>query len=155
LEPSFRSRLLEELGEWLPEDALSSLSSAPDAEPLCFADRAVHRLLSLGLEAKGAVSAAHAVLELPGLVDTEAARKAMFALEKLARAHAAPELLVRAAHGVCACALSLTLTEARGSDVAERSRGQLVSAIVRLATTGVRSGVPPAAAVEALALPAP
>jgi hypothetical protein len=75
----------------------------------------------------------------------------MFGLEKIARAHAAPELLVRAAHGVAACALSLVLTEARGTEAVERAEQQLVSALVRLTLAAVRAGVPLAEVVRCLA----
>lgn len=66
----------------------------------------------------------------------------MLGLERIARAHAAPEQLVRAAHGVCACALSLTLAEGRGPLALEHAERQLVSALVRLTTTAVRANVP-------------
>lgn len=88
---------------------------------------------------------------LPPAVDTESVRRMMFSLEKVARAHAAPELLIRAAHGVCACALSLLLAGARGPDAVERARGQLVSALVRLATAAVKARVPVDAVVRCLA----
>jgi|GEM_PF-5176222 len=74
----------------------------------------------------------------------------MLALEKLARAHAAPEVLVRAAHGACACALSIGLAEARGGQGVEAARRQLVSALVRLATATVRAGATVATVVGTL-----
>jgi hypothetical protein len=96
-------------------------------------------------------AAARAVRELPGLSDGESVRKCMFALEKIARAHAAPELLVRAAHGVCACALSLSLTESRGPEAVQRAQAQLVSALVRLVTASVKAKVPVDVVVQCLA----
>jgi hypothetical protein len=75
----------------------------------------------------------------------------MFGLEKIARAHAAPELLVRAAHGVAACALSLVLHEARGPEALERPGRQLVSALVRLTTAARKAGVPLPEVVQCLA----
>jgi hypothetical protein len=75
----------------------------------------------------------------------------MFGLEKIARAHAAPERLVRAAHGVCACALSLGLTESRGLEAAQRGQTQLVSALVRLVTTCLKTKVPVELVVGGLA----
>jgi hypothetical protein len=74
----------------------------------------------------------------------------MFSLEKIARAHAAPELLIRAAHGVCACALGLGLKE-KQSEAAERAETQLVSALVRLTTASVKAGVRVEAVVGCLA----
>jgi hypothetical protein len=74
----------------------------------------------------------------------------MFSLEKMARAHAAPELLVRAAHGTCACALSLGLSEERGPEAKERATAQLVSALVRLVTASLKAGVPVEAVVRCL-----
>jgi hypothetical protein len=88
---------------------------------------------------------------LPRVADVESARRMMFSLEKIARAHAAPELLVRAAHGVCACTLSLALAEGRGPDVVERATAQLVSAVVRLVMSAVKAGVPVEAVVGCLA----
>ncbi|MGO8970683.1 MAG: hypothetical protein ACLQDQ_14085 [Myxococcaceae bacterium] len=132
-------------------EATGPLASAPDASAWAFVDRAVREVLPLGLEASGLLSAAQAVRALAGVTDGEAARRSMFALEKLARAHAAPELLVRAAHGVCACALSLGLVEAEGGQGAEKARGQLVSVLVRLSTTAVRAGAAPDAVVGTLA----
>jgi hypothetical protein len=151
LEPSFRSLLLEELSEWLPEEALQALGSAEDASALSFADRGLRSLLPLGLEASGLAVAASTVRALPGLLSVDGARKSMFGLEKIARAHAAPELLVRAAHGVCACALSLGLTESRGPEAAQRAQTQLVSALVRLVTTSVKTKVPVELAIGRLA----
>ena len=78
----------------------------------------------------------------------------MFALERTARAHAAPQLLVRAAHGVCACTLSLFLSEGRGPDAARKGRAQLVSALVRLVTSTVKAGVPVDVAVKCLSVSA-
>jgi hypothetical protein len=74
----------------------------------------------------------------------------MFGLEKVARAHAAPDLLIRAAHGVCACALSLLLGDGHPEPKARAAR-QLVSALVRLCTSAVKAGVPVDAAVKCLA----
>ena len=88
---------------------------------------------------------------LPPLADAEVARGSMFALEKLARAHAAPDVLVRAAHGACACALSLGLTQAKGGQGVEAARRQLVSALVRLASAAVRSGAKAEGVVGTLA----
>jgi hypothetical protein len=149
--PSFGSRLLEELSEWLPEEVLASLRAAPDTVALSFADRGVRGLFPLGLEASGVGAAARAVRELPSLSDGESVRQCMFALERIARAYAAPELLVRAAHGVCACALSLTLTESRGAAALERAEAQLVSALVRLVTMSVKAKVAADLAVQCLA----
>lgn len=154
--PTFRSLLLEELGEWLPEDVLLPLASAQDASatpaeaPLGFADRGLFGLLPLGLTAQGLGAAAEAARQLPGLQTVEAARHSMFGLEKLARAHAAPEVLVRAAHGTCACALSLSLAAGKEPEVVQRAAGQLVSALVRLLTTAVKAGVPVEEAVRCL-----
>jgi hypothetical protein len=148
---SFRSVLLEELSEWLPEEALGRLASAEDASAAAFADRGLRSLLPLGLEASGLSAAASLVRALPGLLSVDAARNSMFGLEKIARAHAAPELLVRAAHGVCACALSLGLTEGRGPEAAVRSQTQLVSALVRLVTTSTKAKVPVDAVLGSLA----
>lgn len=89
--------------------------------------------------------------ELPHLATDESVRKVMFGLEKIARAHAAPELLVRAAHGVASCALSLVLTEARGPEAVERAGQQLVSALVRLTMAAVRAGAPLPEVVRCLA----
>ncbi len=75
----------------------------------------------------------------------------MFALEKMARAHAAPELLVRAAHGTCACALSLGLAQGPGPEAEARSRGQLVSALVRLVNATLKAGVSVGTVVRCLA----
>ncbi len=75
----------------------------------------------------------------------------MFALEKVARAHAAPELLSRAAHGVCACALSLGLSSGRGPEAEERASRQLVSALVRLVNAALKARVPVEAVVGCLA----
>ena len=119
--------------------------------PLAFADRAVRQLLSLGLEAARLGAAARSVRGLPGLVDAETARGTMLALERVARAHAAPEPLVRAAHGVAACALSLELASSGAAEAALRAEGQLISALVRLVTAATRSGVSPERAVAALA----
>ena len=105
----------------------------------------------MGLEASGVGAAAPAVRELPRLSDGESVRKCMFALEKNARAHAAPELLVRAAHGVCACALSLSLTESRGPEAVQRAQAQLVSALVRLVMASVKAKVPVDVVVQCLA----
>ena len=124
---------------------------------LLFADTIVRYLLDLGqilplgLEASGLKAAAAAVRTLPEVVDGEAARRTMFALEKMARAHAAPELLVRAAHGSCACALSLALSAGRGGEAAVRPTAQLVSALVRLVTSTTKTGVAAEAVVQALA----
>ncbi len=108
-------------------------------------------MLPLGLEAVRLGAAARAVRALPPLSDAEAARKSMFALEKLARAHAAPELLVRAAHGACACGVSVGLAETRGGQGVEAAHRQLVSALVRLVTATVRGGTPVDAVVGVLA----
>jgi hypothetical protein len=151
LAPPFRAGLLEELQEWFPEAALASLASAADDAPLAFADRAVHGVLPLGLEASSKDAAADAVRALPALLDVESARQLMFGLEKVARAHAAPELLIRAAHGACACALSLALAEGRGPDAVAQARRQLVSALVRLCTSSVKAGVPVQVVVASLA----
>jgi hypothetical protein len=115
-----------------------------------FADRAVRGVLPLGLEASRLGAAARVVRELPPLEGTEAGRRTMIALEKVARAHAAPDLLIRAAHGVAACAVSLGLEASRGAEAAGRAEAQLVSAIVRLVTTTVKTGVPPEAVVAVL-----
>jgi hypothetical protein len=106
----------------------------------------------LAFEAAGVAAAARAVRELPALSDGEAVRQCMFALEKIARAHAAPELLVRAAHGVCACALSLGLVTPRGPEAVERAQAQLSSVLVRLVTASVKATVPVEAAVQCLAV---
>jgi hypothetical protein len=151
LAPSFRSLLLEELSEWLPEDALAPLASALDAPPLSFADRGLRGLLPVGLEATGLPEAGDAVRALPGLLGPDAARGSMFGLEKIARAHAAPESLVRAAHGVCACALSLSLNEAGGPEPMQRAQAQLVSVLVRLVKTSAKASVPVEVAVRCLA----
>lgn len=119
--------------------------------PLVFADRAVRALLPLGLDAARFGAAARSVHELPPLIDAESAKRTMVALEKVARAHAAPEQLIRGAHGVAACAVSLGFTAGRGAEVETRAEGQLVSALVRLATATVRAGVPESAVVAALA----
>jgi acyl dehydratase len=74
----------------------------------------------------------------------------MFSLEKMARAHAAPELLVRAAHGTCACALSLGLAEAKGPLAEDRALAQLVSALVRFVTASLKAGVPVESVVRCL-----
>ena len=105
----------------------------------------------MGLEASGVGAAAPALRELPRLSDGDSVRKCMFALEKNARAHAAPELLVRAAHGVCACALSLSLTESRGPEAVQRAQAQLVSALVRLVMASVKAKVPVDVVVQCLA----
>jgi len=151
VEPSFRSRLLEELAEWLPEGTLTPLLTGVDAPALSFADRGLRRVLPLGLEASGLREAGEAVRALPGLLGLDASRGSMFGLEKVARLHSAPESLVRAAHGVCACALSLSLTEARGPEPIQRAEAQLVSALVRLVTTSVKANVPADVVMRCLA----
>ncbi len=151
MESSFRSRLHDELSEWLPEDSLTPLRAGVDASPLSFADRGLRRLLPLGLEASGLGEAGGTARALPGLLGVDASRGSMFGLERLARAHSAPESLVRAAHGVCACALSLSLSEARGAEPVQRAEAQLVSALVRLVTTSVKARVPVDVAVRCLA----
>ena len=123
-------------------EALTPLASAPEASAFDFADRAVRQVFPLGLEASGMGAAARAVRTLPEVANAEAARRSMFALEKLARAHAAPELLVRAAHGVCACALSLGLAQPQGGEAAERGCRQLVSVLVRLVLAALKAGAP-------------
>jgi len=107
--------------------------------------------LPLALEASRLGAAARAVRALQPVADAEGARQSMFALERLGRAHAAPEGLVRAAHGVCACALSLAMAQNRGEEAAEKAARQLVSALVRLATASVRAGVPEADMARAFA----
>ena len=126
-------------------------SAEADAPALAFADRAVRQLLPLALDASALAAAAQSVRALSPAVDDASVRRMMFSLEKVARAHAAPELLIRAAHGVCACALSLLLAQARGPDAVERAQGQLGSALVRLVTTAVKGKVPLDAAVRCLA----
>ncbi len=123
-------------------EALGPLAAAPQAPIFAFVDRAVREVLPLGLEASRLGGAAGAVRALPEVTDEEVARRTMFALEKLARAHAAPELMVRAAHGVCACALSFGLAQPVGGDTAERARRQLVSVLVRLTLATVKAGAP-------------
>ena len=108
-------------------------------------------LFPLGLEASRLGAAGRAARGLGAVTDGEAARRSMFALEKLARAHAAPELLVRAAHGVCACALSLALANPQGGEKAQGANRQLVSVLVRLTTAAVKAGATADAAVAALA----
>ena len=88
--------------------------------------------------------------ELPELSLDAQIRKAMVGLERIARAHAAPEGLVRAAHGVCACALSVVLSETRGPEASEKATGQLVSALVRLATAAVKAKAPLHSVVDCL-----
>jgi hypothetical protein len=105
----------------------------------------------LGLESARLGAAAASLRALAPLADVEAAKRTMLALERVARAHAAPELLVRAAHGVAACGLAVGLAEPRGDEAAARAEGQLVSAIVRLVTATVRSGVPAGRVVAELA----
>jgi predicted component of type VI protein secretion system len=151
LEPGFRLQLAQELSEWMEEGGLAPLLASADAPAFAYLDRGVRGVMPLGLEAVRLGAAARAVRALPPLSDAEAARKSMFALEKLARAHAAPDLLVRAAHGACACGLSLGLAEARGRPDVDAARRQLVSALVRLATTTIRGGAPVHAVVGALA----
>jgi hypothetical protein len=131
-------------------EALLPLAEGRDAEPSSFADRALRGVLPLGLLAARLPEAAEAVRALPGLGDTESARRCMFSLEKIARAHEAPEHLIRAVHGVCACALSLGL-KGKHPDAAERAEAQLVSALVRLCTASVKSGVRVQAVVGCLA----
>jgi hypothetical protein len=131
-------------------EALLPLAEGRDEAPSRFADRALLSLLPLGLLAVRLPEAAEAVRALPGLGDTESARRCMFGLEKIARAHAAPEPLIRAVHGVCACALSLGLSEKR-PEAAERAETQLVSALVRACTASVKSGVCVEAVVGCLA----
>jgi hypothetical protein len=109
--------------------------------------------LPLGLLAAQLQAAAQAVRALPPLADVESARRMMFALEKIARAHAAPERLIRAAHGVCATALSLGLSEGGGAGLLQKGEAQLVSALVRLVTTTVKTGVPQRVVVQCLAAP--
>jgi len=108
----------------------------------------------LGLEAARLGAAAGSLRALPALADAESAKRTMIALERVARAHAAPEPLVRAAHGVAACALSLELARSRGDGAIARAEGQLVSAIVRLVTATARSGVAAGRVVPEL-VPAP
>lgn len=132
-----------------PLEACSS-----DTRALAFADQAVRAVLSSGLEAARLGAAAGSIRALPPMAEAENAKRTMIALERVARAHAAPEPLVRAAHGVAACALSLQLTGARGSEALTRAEGQLVSAIVRLVTATVRSGVS-AERVVACLVPSP
>ncbi len=105
----------------------------------------------MGLDAAHLGAAARAVRAMPPLADAAGARTSMFALEKLARAHAAPDVLVRAAHGACACALSLGLAEARGGAGVEAAARQLISVLVRLTTALVRAGTPVDAVVGTLA----
>ncbi|MGO9832202.1 MAG: hypothetical protein ACLPJH_18880 [Myxococcaceae bacterium] len=132
-------------------EASGPLAWAPDATPWDVVERAVREVLPLGLEAFGLVGAAQAARALPGLRHGEAARGGMFALEKLGRAQDAPELLLRAAHGVCACALSLALAEAQGGEATAKAEGQLVSVLVRLSTAAVKAGAKPEAVLRALA----
>jgi hypothetical protein len=147
--PGFRLRLADEIAEWLSAEAVALLAASDvEQSPLAFADRGIRRVLPLGLEASRFGAAAHQVRTLTPIEDIETAKQAMFALERVARAHAAPELLIRAAHGVAACALSLELAEPRG---AMRADAQLVSALVRLVTATVKVGVQPEAVVESLA----
>jgi hypothetical protein len=150
--PGFPLRLAEEVAEWFSVEAVAALAAADVAEsPLTFADRAIRRLLPLGLEASGLGVAARQVRALAPLGDIQTAKQAMVTLERVARAHAAPELLIRAAHGVAACALSFGLAEPRGAEFVARADAQLVFAMVRLVTATVKAGVRPEAAMESLA----
>jgi hypothetical protein len=131
-------------------EPLAAAATDPPLPTLVFADRAVRAVLPLGLDAARLGAASRAVRELPAVLDAEAAKRTMIALEKVARAHAAPEQLIRGAHGVAACAVSLGLAAGRGGEATARAEGQLVSAIVRLVTATVRTGVPAEAVVAAL-----
>ncbi len=132
-------------------EATGPLASAPDASPWDVVDRAIREVLPLGLEASGLAAAAQAARALPGVRNGEAARGGMFALEKLGRAQAAPERLLRAAHGVCACALSLALAEGQAGQATAKAEGQLVSVLVRLSTAAVKAGARPDSVLGALA----
>jgi hypothetical protein len=139
-------RLLEDLGRYLPDEALAPLSPSTSLPAAALADRAVRQLAPTILDRLGAGEAAQRVRALPALTGSDTARATMPALERIARATGAPPDPIRAA---AQCAGALLRLDAPGGE--EPGALQLAAAVTRLVNSAVRAGVPPADAVRAVA----
>ncbi|HVP63039.1 MAG TPA: hypothetical protein VMT11_20955 [Myxococcaceae bacterium] len=89
------------------------------------------------LEARHAADAASRLRGLPVVADAAVARSTMPALERIGRATNAPADLVRPASQAAGALLRL---ESPGGE--DTGTEQLLAAVVRLAATSVRSGLP-------------
>ena len=132
---------------YLPEESLGALRSADAALlPLGLADRAVRVLAPAALEGSGHPEAASRIRALPPLESPDDGRATMPALERIARATAAPSDLIRFASQVAGAAIRLGMPGG-----AEQGEVQLLAAVVRLAHASVRAGVAPGEVVQLLA----
>jgi hypothetical protein len=118
------------------------------ADPTAFevADRAVRALAPAALDRAGHSEAASRIRALPALATSDDGRTTMPALERIARATAAPSDLVRFCSQVAGAAIRLGMPGG-----AEQGEVQLLAAVVRLAHASVRAGLPPGDAVQLLA----
>jgi len=132
-----RARLLSELERYLPEESLRSFASGEALTPAVLADRAIRSLAARALEARHAADAASRLRALPAITDGVGARSTMPALERTGRATNAPADLIRPASQAAGALLRL---ESPGGE--DAGTEQLLAAVVRLAATSVRSGLP-------------
>ena len=116
---------------------LGPLTSSDALTPSRLADRAIRGLLPRALEGRTAAEAASRIRALVEVTGAEVARTTQPAVERIARATNAPPDLIRAAAQVSGSLLTLERPGAEDAGTA-----QLVSAVTRLATAALRSGVP-------------
>ena len=103
-------------------------------------------LAPAALEQAGNAEAASRIRALPRLDSPDDGRTTMPALERIARATAAPSDLIRFTSQVAGAAIRLGMPGG-----VEQGELQLLAAVVRLAQASVRAGLPPADVVRLLA----
>jgi len=108
-------------------------------------DRAVRLLAPAALERAGHSEAASRIRALAPLATPDDGRNTMPALERIARATAAPSELIRFTSQVAGAAIRLGMPGG-----AEQGEVQLLAAVVRLAHASVRGGLPADDAVRLL-----